>query len=158
MVKRIKIHRITISTNAKRGDFKPKNRIDQSTLNISWAAKISKAIFTCGLSKPLLQTRNNDMPIRRKRMVQTGPKIQLGGLKTGLLMVRYHVLTELKVKKEPIIPASWQIATEMISKSILFILIRECFLIIKMFANYANYKQYKQNILINQCSTSWYYE
>lgn len=68
-------------------------------------------------------------------MVQTGPKTQLEGLKTGLLMVRYHVFTELKVKKEPITPASWQIATEMINKSVLFILIREHSLVIKMFAN-----------------------
>jgi len=39
------------------------------------------------------------------RIVQTGPKIQDGGLKKGLFRVVYHVLTELTVKKEPIKPA-----------------------------------------------------
>jgi len=34
-------------------------------------------------------------------IVQTGPKIQLGGLKLGLIKVVNHVETELAVKTEP---------------------------------------------------------
>ncbi|MCM8777323.1 MAG: hypothetical protein NC905_03560 [Candidatus Omnitrophica bacterium] len=39
------------------------------------------------------------------KKVQTGANNQSGGLKTGLLRVLYHVLTEEEVKKEPTIPA-----------------------------------------------------
>ena len=38
------------------------------------------------------------------KIVQTGPKIQLGGLKEGLLSVRYHVFTPCSVNQAPIAP------------------------------------------------------
>ena len=49
--------------------------------------------------------RKSDMPITKYRIVQTGPNIQEGGLKNGLLRVVYQVFTELIVKIEPSIPA-----------------------------------------------------
>lgn len=42
-------------------------------------------------------------------MVQTGPKIQLGGLKKGLLRVEYQVGIDEAVKKDPIPPAESEI-------------------------------------------------
>ena len=107
--------------NAKRGSFSPKKNIDPKMLRLNWAAKINKATFTPGASKPFCHTKNKAMPINRKRIVQTGPKIQLGGLKEGLVIVVYQVFTELIVKKEPIIPASWHITTEIMNMIILFI-------------------------------------
>lgn len=49
-------------------------------------------------------TRNKAIPIKIKRVVQTGEKIQLGGLKLGLLIPAYQVSIEGVVKSEPIKP------------------------------------------------------
>lgn len=48
-------------------------------------------------------------------MVQTGPKIQFGGLNAGLFIVVYQLLTELEVKKEPIKPISKGIVIDVAS-------------------------------------------
>lgn len=49
------------------------------------------------------------------KVVHTGPKIQLGGLKLGLLSVEYQVGIDDTVKIEPIAPAERQIPTERIN-------------------------------------------
>ena len=48
-------------------------------------------------------------------MVQTGPKIKLGGEKKGLVKVAYQVGIAEKVKTDPIIPAPSQSKMENIS-------------------------------------------
>ena len=97
------------------------------------------AVFTLELAKPFCNIKNRAMPINRNRIVQTGPKIRPGGLKAGFLIVKYHVLTELTVNIEPMIPASWQITTEIINKSILFMRrTKETHCLIKRFAIASN--------------------
>lgn len=44
------------------------------------------------------------MPIDIYKVVQTGAKMELGGLIAGLLIVGYHVLTDSIVKKPPSAP------------------------------------------------------
>jgi len=46
------------------------------------------------------------MPIKVYKAVHTGPNIQDGGLKEGLIKVAYHVEMELTVKMDPTIPAA----------------------------------------------------
>ena len=55
------------------------------------------------------------MPIKKKSVVQTGAKSQLGGLKLGFSMLSYQVGIEGAVKKEPINPAKRHTKTEAIS-------------------------------------------
>lgn len=64
------------------------------------------------------------MPIRRKSVVQTSPNTELGGVNDGFLMAAYQVGIEGVVKSEPINPANWQAAIQMISFriSIVFVL------------------------------------
>lgn len=68
------------------------------------------ASFTSFLCVPFCQTKNRAMPIKRKSIVQTGPKIQFGGLKEGLCKVAYQVGMDELVKTVPKIPASSDIA------------------------------------------------
>jgi uncharacterized protein len=49
----------------------------------------------------LFQTIYNDTPIRKNRIIQTGAKIQLGGLKNGLLSCAYQVGIDGVVNKLP---------------------------------------------------------
>ena len=56
-----------------------------------------------------------EIPINIYKVIHTGPNNQLGGLKNGLLMVKYHVDTDNTVKKEPIIPANWHIIIDAIN-------------------------------------------
>jgi len=53
------------------------------------------------------------------KVVHTGAKTQLGGLKEGFARPRYHVGIELAVKNEPIMPASWHITIETMNLIIL---------------------------------------
>jgi hypothetical protein len=52
------------------------------------------------------------MPIRIYNIVQTGAKIQFGGLKNGLIKVEYHPWMDGKVKNEPMPPAARQTRTK----------------------------------------------
>ena len=45
------------------------------------------------------QIINREIPIKVNRVVQTGAKMKLGGLKDGLLSVTYQVLIAEEVKK-----------------------------------------------------------
>jgi len=55
-------------------------------------------------SKPLFHTKYNDIPIKVKRVVQTGPKSQLGGVKLGFCNVTYQVEIAEIVNMVPILP------------------------------------------------------
>lgn len=54
----------------------------------------------------LIQLRYKAMPINMYKVVHTGAKIQLGGLKGGLLRCVYQVGIEDMVKKDPITPTN----------------------------------------------------
>ena len=52
------------------------------------------------------QTRKTATPIMMYSVVHTGPNIQLGGEKSGFMIVSYHVGIAAAVNAEPIPPAS----------------------------------------------------
>lgn len=104
------IHKRIISMNANKGCFMPKNMIDQKMFRISWTA--NQVIASLFFLKPLIQTRYKAIPINTYNKVQTGPKIQLGGLKNGLFNDAYQPGIEGDVNKDPISAAARQIATE----------------------------------------------
>ena len=102
----IAAHSKTISINAYNGFCIPKNKNDHNILSNNWIPNKVKAILACFFLKPFSQTKYNEMPIKTYNVIQTGPKIQLGGLKIGFCKVRYQVETELEVNTEPIKAAS----------------------------------------------------
>ena len=61
--------------------------------------------FTFLSLKPFSQTKYREIPIRVKRVIQTGPKTQFGGVKVGFCMVSYQVEIDGVVNKEPMMPA-----------------------------------------------------
>ena len=65
----------------------------------------------------------NEIPINKNNVVHTGAKIQFGGLNVGVFKEAYQVGIEGEVKKEPIIPANWQITIEIMSLIMFFIFI-----------------------------------
>lgn len=58
------------------------------------------------------QTKPADIPIRMYKTVQTGPNIQLGGLKNGFSNVRYHPEIESAVENPEKNPINKQIPIE----------------------------------------------
>lgn len=50
------------------------------------------------------QIKNNEIPIKMYSIVQTGPKIQFGGLNEGLFKVAYHSGTDCAVNIPAILP------------------------------------------------------
>ena len=80
--------------------------IDHNVLSRSCAKKTATAIFTSFRENPFCQTKNKAMPIKTNNVVHTGPKIQFGGEKLGLMMPAYQVGIDWTVKIEPMIPAS----------------------------------------------------
>ena len=56
-----------------------------------------------------------DTPIRKYNAIQTGTNIQPGGEKLGFVKVGYQVVTEEEVNTDPVIPASWQTAIEIMN-------------------------------------------
>lgn len=97
-----------ITTSPARGDLKPKKTTDHKALRISWTANTVRAILTCRLFNPLRHTRKADIPMRKNRVIHTGPINQPGGVKDGFLRVAYQVGIDGVVKTEPITPAIWQ--------------------------------------------------
>jgi hypothetical protein len=71
---------------------------------------MASATFTCLSAYPCLQIRKRDIPMRMKRVVHTGPKTQLGGLKDGFCMEAYQVGIEGVVNREPANPAPRQMS------------------------------------------------
>lgn len=62
-----------------------------------------------------IQTRYKEIPISAYNIVQTGPKIKLGGEKKGLWRVLYQKGIEEKVNIDPNTPALSQRSIENIS-------------------------------------------
>lgn len=108
-------HNIIISINASKGDCKPKNKIDHKILKKSWIPKTNTAFFTLLFCNPLLHIIYREIPIKTNNVVQTGAKIQLGGLKEGFWMPAYHPGIEGFVKIDPINPADKHINIEIVS-------------------------------------------
>jgi len=104
-----------ISTNPSTGDFNPKNNNDHNAFRASWIPNtIKKTFLILGLD-PFIQTVYKDTPIRKYRIIQTGPNIQPGGANVGFVNVEYQSGTASNVKIEPKIPADWQISIEIIN-------------------------------------------
>jgi hypothetical protein len=61
----------------------------------------------------VVQTKYNAIPIRIYNNVQTGPKIQFGGLKDGLMSVEYHELMPVVVNIPATPPTSRQPTIDM---------------------------------------------
>jgi len=106
MVNRIANQRTMISMKANKGDLSPKKRSDHKIFRMSWMAKKMSAIFTFRSFRFLFQTRKRDIPIITNKVIQTGEKIELGGLKDGLDRVLYHVGIAGAVNREPMNPAN----------------------------------------------------
>ena len=106
IVNRIANQRMMISMKAHNGDLSPKKRIDQKVFKTSCTAKKRRAIFTFWSFRLFCQTRKRDIPISKNRVIQTGEKIELGGVKAGLVRVLYHVGIAGVVNREPMNPAN----------------------------------------------------
>ena len=109
---RIAIHKTIISINAKKGFCIPKNMKDHRAFNTSCSPKIDIANLIPPFLRPCLEIKNNDIPIKKYKVVQTGANSQLGGLKVGFSRVAYQVSIEDDVYMEPIIPAPRHINIE----------------------------------------------
>ncbi len=115
IVRAIASHRKIISINAPPGLCHPKKIIDHKILSNNWIPKTINAILTPAVCIPFCQTSQAEIPINKYKVVQTGPNIQLGGLKDGLVIVLYQVLTLLLVKIAPKPPAPSVTMMEIIS-------------------------------------------
>ncbi len=98
--------------NAKKGFCRPKNKKDHSAFNINCSPKIDIANLIFPFIRSCLKIKNNDIPIKKYKAVQTGANSQLGGLKVGFSRVAYQVSIEDDVNMEPIIPAPRHINIE----------------------------------------------
>jgi hypothetical protein len=107
----ILVNRSNISANASSGFFSPKNRIDQRPFNIRCKLKASNAFLVALFLALVFHIRPAETPIRVYKVVHTGPNIQFGGLKKGLLMSTYQVLMESTVKNPEPPPTNKQINT-----------------------------------------------
>jgi len=76
--------------------------------------------LTSFLSKPWRQTKYAATPIRINKSVQTGPKIQFGGLSAGLAKELYQPFIDGIVNNDPIIPIICGIIKAMINFNELF--------------------------------------
>lgn len=74
---------------------------------MSCAAKKYSAVLAPGSTEASRQTRNRDMPISVKRMLQINPMVEPDGVKGDLMSVGYHSATDTDVNAEPITPAIW---------------------------------------------------
>lgn len=126
MVTTILANNTRISANASGGDLRPKKSNDHRTFNASWVPNATNAPIlvlrlVSGKRVVALQTRNNDTPITIYSVVQTGPKIQSGGVSDGFSSVRYHVEIDSEVKMDAMEPASRGTPTEITIRSISFL-------------------------------------
>jgi len=94
---KIKTHKIKITVSPNGGFCIPKKATDQKAFNNNCAAKIKIAVLTTLSCQPACQMYATEMPIKVYKIVHAGANNQLGGLKTGLFKVVYHVSIELLV-------------------------------------------------------------
>lgn len=125
MVNMISIHNATMLTSPRIGDLNPKNDMDQRKLSASCAPKKYTAVFTFFFFRSNCHMRKNDTPIIKYNRVQTGPKIQLGGEKGGLMRYAYHPPMAAMVNGVDTIPTSSHSAMETISTGKFFIVPRK---------------------------------
>ena len=78
-------HSKTITKNAKAGFCKPKKAIDQREFKTRLTTNNIKEFLTKAFLSPSCQIKYKAIPIKIYSVVQTGPNIQEGGLKLGLL-------------------------------------------------------------------------
>ena len=83
--------------------------------NVSWKEKTNMQDRTFLSFIPSIKTKYKEIPIRVNKKIQTGAKTQFGGLKNGFWRVAYHPGIEGEVNIDPITPAIWQIAIEIIN-------------------------------------------
>jgi len=113
MVSKMHTHIRIISINATPNACMLKNRIDQKKLRINWRPKNRYAFSFTGTFD--FQTRKNAIPIMIYNAVHTGPKIQFGGLKDGLLMFTYQPGISFAVTNPEIPPTAKQTVIESMS-------------------------------------------
>ena len=81
-----------ISIPASIGFFNPKNKKDHNELKANWITKKIRAAFTSSCFDSIsFQTKAAAQPIIINSKLQTGAKIQFGGLKLGFISDGYHV-------------------------------------------------------------------
>ena len=95
IVSTIEKSKTIIITNPQYGFLSPKNTGVQIPFKKSCVQKIWGTFF-------FFQTKYKDTPIRKYKVVQTGPNIQLGGVNAGFTNSGYHVSIEPIVKYRPI--------------------------------------------------------
>ncbi len=81
----------TIAMNPGNGECDPKKMTDQRTFKTSWIAKMPIASFLSAVPFLFFQTRKSAMPIKRYKIVHTGPKTHAGGVRAGFARNAYHV-------------------------------------------------------------------
>ena len=106
--------------NANNGFCTPKNNIDHKLFKTNCVKKIVMAGFLFLIL--FVHIRYNEIPIKIYKVVHTGPNIQLGGLKLGLIIVENQLFTPVIVKKEPINPAKRLTNIDIINFNHFFIL------------------------------------
>jgi hypothetical protein len=100
----INIHKANISTKPSAKDLNPKNNNDQRMLRINCNPKIINAFLGDDFLLFIRQTLYAANPIKKNRIVHTGPNNQLGGVKYGLFRNTYQVGIFGIVKTDPIDP------------------------------------------------------
>lgn len=101
-----------ISTNARSGRCRVKNKIDHNRFKTIWMEKKTIASVAPRFCFLLDQTKNKAIPIKMKSKVQTGANIQLGGLKLGFSKPAYQLGIDGLVAKDPINPTASGISTQ----------------------------------------------
>ena len=99
----MEVHSKIISINARKGFFIPKNRNDH---NIFRTNCIENIVIGIDISFPEVTIRYKEIPIKRYKIVQTGPNILLGGLNLDFFIFEYHFGMDFILNNEPNIPAN----------------------------------------------------
>ena len=106
MVRAKRMSKDKITIKAQKGFLNPKKTMLHAPLSSNWNPKWYSAVFTQRWCSPLAHTSPAAIPIKIYKIVQTGAKIQFGGLKLGFSKVRYQSFTELcvaKLDKKPMV-------------------------------------------------------
>jgi hypothetical protein len=136
---------IIISMNDAKGFLQPKNRADQIKFNINCMENnfVAPDLYFCNFLVSSDQTKKKAKPINMNSAVQTGPKIQLGGLKEGLIKEMYHVFIDVEVKIEPNIPMNKGIKTEISNLKYLFMMLFWTKIYLNLFKETSNIYKWK---------------
>lgn len=94
----------------------------QRKFSASWTLKAKNARRTALPWRCLDHRRYNESPIRRKSVVQIGPKSQLGGVNAGFSSAAYQFGIELIVNIDPTPPTASHTAIDISSRGMLTLL------------------------------------